>query len=182
VEEELMRPADLSRALRQGKGTFLQRRRAVVGLSLVTIGSMALVSLYQMGLIKHLPELALPYLDADKVDASDEAYEKLATPDGLLGLANFGVTAVLAGMGPPERAETQPWIPLALAAKVAVDTVQSGRLTVDQWVRHRAFCSWCLLASAATFAQVPLVIPETCAALRQLWQGGGVFNRLCRDK
>ncbi|MFP4440788.1 MAG: vitamin K epoxide reductase family protein [Chloroflexaceae bacterium] len=166
-----MRPAELSRALRQGRGTFLRRRRAVVGLSLVTIGSMAMVSLYQMGMIKHLPEPALPYLNADKVDASDEAYEKPATPDGLLGLANFGVTAVLAGMGPPERAETQPWIPLALAAKVAVDTVQSGRLTVDQWVRHRAFCSWCLLASAATFAQVPLVIPETRAALRHLWQG-----------
>ncbi len=50
----------MSRALWQGRGTFPQWQRAVVGLSLVTIESMALISLYQMGISNHLPELSLP--------------------------------------------------------------------------------------------------------------------------
>lgn len=161
-----MQPEELSRQLRQGTGRYPAYRPVVVILSIANIGSMALISLYQMGIIKHLPEPPLPYLQADQIDASAEAYEKLATPDAVLGMASYAATAVLAAMGGQDRARTRPWIPLALAAKVLFDAAQAGVLTVDQWVRHRAFCFWCLLAATATFAQVPLVLPEARAALR----------------
>jgi hypothetical protein len=46
----------------------------VVGLSLAALGSMGFIFLYQLGLIKHLPEPPLPGFNADKVDASSEAY------------------------------------------------------------------------------------------------------------
>ncbi len=163
-----MKPEDLSRQLREGDGSFLARRRGVVGLSLVSVGSMALISLYQIGIIKHLPEPPLPYFDADKVDAAAEAYAKLSTPDAVIGLGSYAATLGLATMGGQDRATERPWIPLALAAKVAFDAVQAGKLSVDQWTEHRAFCFWCLLAAGSTFATVPLVVPEVRAALRQL--------------
>lgn len=166
-----MKPEELSEQLRHGDGDDLRRRRAVVGLSLVAVGSMGLISLYQMGIIKHLPEPPLPRLDADKVDASPEAYSRLATPDGFLGLGSYAMTMGLAAMGGQDRARTQPWIPLALAAKVAFDTSQAVRLTVDQTTKQPAFCFWCLLSALATFATVPLVIPEARAAIRQLTEG-----------
>jgi len=50
----------------------------------------------------------------------------------------------------------------------AFDAVQAGKLSVNQWTEHRAFCFWCLLAAGSTFAAVPLVVPEARAALRQL--------------
>ncbi len=71
-------------------------------------------------------------------------------------------------MGGTDRANTRPWLPLLLAAKVAAAAAVAGKLTVDQWTKHRAFCLWCLLAAGATFAQVPLVVPEARAAIRQL--------------
>ena len=43
---------------------------------LAAAGSMGLIALYQMGIIRHLPEPPFPMLDADKVDASSEAYER----------------------------------------------------------------------------------------------------------
>ncbi len=49
---------------------------------------------------------------------------------------------------------------------MALDALGAGKLTVDQWTKHRAFCLWCLLAAGATFASVPLVLPEARAALR----------------
>jgi hypothetical protein len=97
--------------------------------------------------------------------AAPEAYQYLSTPDALLGLVSYGVTAWLASMGGENRARTQPWLPLMLAGKVAIDAANSGRSTIDQWTKHRAFCSWCLLASCASFATVPFVIPEARAAL-----------------
>ncbi len=163
-----MRPGELSAQLRRGSGPFLARRRGVVGLSLAAIGSMGLIALYQMGIIRHLPEPPLPGLDADKVDAAADAYTYLAMPDGVLGLGSYAATMGLAAMGGADRATSRPWLPLLLAAKVAADTAVAGKLTLDQWTKHRAFCFWCLLASAATFATVPLVIPEARAALRQL--------------
>jgi len=129
---------------------------------------MAPIALYQMGVIRHLPEPPLPRLNADAVDASAEAYGILQTPDAVLGLGSYALTAVLTAAGGEDRARTRPWIPLALAAKVVLDAASGGKLTVDQWTRHRAFCSWCLLAAGASFATVPLVIPEARAAMTSL--------------
>jgi uncharacterized membrane protein len=157
--------SELSRELRRGTGDRLARRRGIAALSLVAVGSMGMISLYQLGLIKHLPEPPLPRLNADKVDASAEAYKKLSMPDAVLGLNSYAVTLALTAMGGEDRVRTAPWIPLVLAAKVAVDAVQAGKLTWDQWAEHRAFCSWCLLAAGATFATVPLAVPEA----RQAW-------------
>jgi uncharacterized membrane protein len=164
-------PEQLSEQLRHDTGNFLEHRRGIVGLALGAAGSMGLIALYQMGIVKHLPEPPLPGLDADKVDASGEAYEKLDTPDALLGLGSCAATAILAAMGEKDRATTRPWIPLALGAKVGLDAAQAAKLTVDQWTRHRAFCSWCLLAAGATFAAAALAVPETRAAARQVLQG-----------
>jgi uncharacterized membrane protein len=166
-----MKPEELSEQWRHGNSDGLRRRRGIVGLSLVAIGSMGLISLYQMGIITHLPEPPLPHLDADTVDASPEAYSRFATPDGALGIGSYALTMGLAAMAGQDRARTQPWIPLALAAKVAFDTSQAVRLTIDQATKQKAFCFWCLLSAASTFATVPLVVPETRAALRQLMGG-----------
>ncbi len=163
-----MKPEKLSRELRKGSGPFLARRRGIVGLSLVSVNAMGLIALYQMGIIEHLPEPPLTGLDADKVDASTEAYAYFSTPDAVIGLGSYALTMGLAAMGGQDRETNQPWIPLALAAKVLVDAAQAGKLTVDQWTKHRAFCFWCLLAAGATFATVPLAIPEARAALREV--------------
>lgn len=163
-----MTPEALGRELRLGTGRFLQLRRKSLGLSLVAMGAMAPIALYQMGIIRHLPEPPLSRLNADKVDAAPEAYAILSTPDAVLGLVNFAVTAWLAAAGGAARGHAQPWIPLALAGKVAVDAANGVRLSVDQWTKHRAFCSWCLLAAGASLATIPVVIPEARAAIRQL--------------
>ncbi len=162
-----MTPEALSHELRLGAGEFLGRRRRVVVLALIAAGAMMPISLYQTGVIPHLPEPPLPGLDADAVDAAGEAYALLATPDAVLGLGSYAVTLGLAAMGGERRAETRRWIPLALAAKVVLDAVMAAKLTWDQWTRHRAFCSWCLLAAGASFAAVPQVVPEARAALRR---------------
>jgi tellurite resistance protein TehA-like permease len=74
----------------------------------------------------------------------------------------------LAAMGAKDRAATQPWIPLALLAKTTADAAQAAKLTIDQWTKHKAFCFWCLLAAAATFAALPLAVPEAVEAVNHL--------------
>ncbi len=165
-------PAELSRQLRCQSDGFLAQRRGVVTLSLVAIASMGLISLYQMGVLKHLPEPPLPRLDADRVDASPEAYRRLSAPDATLAVGSYAATLALAAMGGENRARQQPWLPLALAAKVGFDLAQSLRMIRVQWTKYRAFCFWCLVSAGATFATAPLAFGEARSALRRLTRSG----------
>ena len=166
-----MEPKELSLQLRRGTGGFSRRRRQVAGASLGAMVPMGVVALYQMGIIEHVPEPPLPDLDGDEVDAAPEAYAMLSTPDAVLGLASYALTLGLAAMGGEARSAQRPWIPLALAAKVAFDVFGAVKLNAEGWREHRAFCLWCLLSAAATFATAPLVVPEARAALIALLRG-----------
>jgi uncharacterized membrane protein len=154
--------------LRTRDGADLRHRRAVVGLSLAAAAIMGLVSLYQIGVLRHLPDPPLPGFDADRVNGSDEAYP-LGIPDALLGLGSFAVTATLAAAGGPDRARHTPWLPLALATKATADAAVAAKLTCDQAFKLRAFSIWSLLATAATFGILPLVMPEARRAVQNLW-------------
>ncbi len=100
-------------------------------------------------MVRHLPELPLPGFDANRVDASAQAYQLLGSPDATLGVVSYSVTAALAALG-GER----PPIALSavLAGKAAVDLGWAAKLTLDQATKHRAACSWCLLATSLTVA------------------------------
>ena len=160
-------PEKLSHQIRHADDELTAGRRRVVALSLTSAACMGVIALYQVGAMSHVPEPKLPLLDADKVDASKEAYAKLSVGDAFIGFLSYGITMFLAAVGGPGRHVTSPWLPRLLAAKAGIDAAQAVKLTVDQWTKHRAFCSWCLIAAGATFAVVPAVIPELRASLRR---------------
>lgn len=158
-------PAKLSMDIRQADDRLTRQRRRVVWLSLTSAVSMGVIALYQIGATTHIPEPPLPMLNADKVDASAEAYAKLSVGDAFIGFVSYGVTMLLAAAGGPRRHVSNAWLPQTLALKAGFDAAQAAKLTVDQWTKHRAFCSWCLLAASATFAVIPAVIPELHASM-----------------
>jgi uncharacterized membrane protein len=155
----------VSDALRLESSPFVRGRRCVAGLALAASGAYAVVALYQFGLVRRVPEPRLPGLDADRVDASGEAYRVLNTPDAALGLVSSALTLLLAGMGDGDRARNHRWIPLLLAGKAVVDAGASLVLFAEQVSRHRRVCSWCTLAAIANLAMVPTSLPEAKAAL-----------------
>ena len=156
----------VSDALRREDGLFLDRRRRMAALQTGTAGALAVVGLYQFGLLRSVPEPPLPGLAADRVDASGEAYELLHTPDSALGIVSAGISLVLAGMGGPERHREHPVIPLALLAKSVLDAASGLFLTAEQLTKHRRLCSWCTVSAALLVATVPTALPEARAAWR----------------
>lgn len=156
----------VSDALRRQAGEFLDRRRRTALLQTAAAGSLSVVALYQFGLLRSVPEPPLPGIDADRVDASGEAYAVLNTPDAALGIASAGLSLVLAGMGGAERHREQPWIPLALLAKSLLDAAGGVYLFAEQISKHKKLCSWCTLSAGLLVATVPGVLPEARAAWR----------------
>ena len=159
---------ELSRDLRDGTGDFLGHRRVAASLTLVGMVSLAAISLYQMGIFKRLPEPPIPVLDASKVNGSAEAYGIFNTPDAVLGLGSYAATLGLIAMGGPDRARSQPWIPLTLAAKASLDSFKAGSLTRKSWFKFRAFSLYSLVTALCTFLVLPVVLPEAKAAWQKM--------------
>ncbi len=166
-----MKPSELSRELRQGTSPDLAKRRLIVGLSLVGTLMAQIVSLYQVGLIKHLPDPPLGIFDSDKVDASDYAYKRFATPDGFLMLISYSTTAWLAGAGGEERAKTNPAWSLLMGAKIALDLVSAAELAREEWNDNKKLCAYCQTATLASVASLALAIPEIVRAWESWRQG-----------
>ncbi|NYE48120.1 putative membrane protein [Spinactinospora alkalitolerans] len=158
----------LSDELRLGASRSVVRRRRIAGLTLVSALAYGVVGAYQFGLAPAVPEPPLPLFDADRVDASGEAYAVLDTPDAALGLTSAGITLVLAGMSGERRRAERPWLTLLFTGKVAADAAGAAYLFAEQATRHRRLCSWCTLAAVANIAALPIALAEARAALGAL--------------
>ena len=163
-----MNPTRLSHELRKGRTPDLKRRRWIVGLSLLGAAMGQVVSLYQMGIVPRLPDPPRGPFDATKVDASDYAYSRFRSPDGLAMVTTYAVTAWLAGAGGEERARRLPFLPLAMGLKTAYDTLNALELAREEWRDNKALCQYCQVATLASAASVALAAPEALRAAREL--------------
>jgi uncharacterized membrane protein len=164
-----MEPKQLSQELRQGKNPDMTRRRAIIGLSMLG-GSMGqLVTLYQTGIVSHLPDPPGQQLfDADRVDASNYAYSRFNSPDGPIMVVNYALTGWLAAAGGLDRARRNPLIPIAMGIKLVLDSVVAAELAREEWSENKAFCEYCQVATVCSVASLALAVPEVLTAVRTL--------------
>lgn len=143
----------LRTALRQGKTADLRRRRAIIAVSLAGMTSMTLVSLFQTGMLKHLPEVPLRGFDSDKVNGAGAAY-RLGVPDG-----------TLAAMGGADRAREQPLVPVLAALKGTLDAAIAARYVYEMPAKRGAWSSYSIIAALVDWTVFGLTLPEARRAL-----------------
>lgn len=146
--------------MRLAADPLTRARRRVAGCNLGAIAARLPVAAYQTGIVRHLPEPPVGRLDADRVDASGEAYTALHTADAALGMASYAATLALAAMGDAQRARRRPWLVLVFAGKVLADAAAGLVLTAEQATRHRRFCGYCLAATALSVCAVAPALRE----------------------
>ena len=164
-----MDPKQLSEELRQGQNPHMTRRRWIIGLSMLG-GSMGqAVTLYQTGIVNHLPDPPGQKLfDADRVDASNYAYDKFNSPDGPIMVANYALTAWVAAAGGLDRARRNPLLPIAMGIKLVLDGVTNVELAREEWSENKAFCEYCQVATVCSIASIVLAVPEVLTAVGTL--------------
>ena len=134
------------------------RRRVVLAvLALAGLAVATYLVLYQFRLYHHLWD---PF-DAEKVvDAT------FPVPDAFAGVLAYGAELLLLALGGADRWRSLPWACLALGAVLATGVVVSVALIVLQPTVIGAWCGFCLLSAALSFALFFLGIGEAMAA----WQ------------
>ena len=161
------KPQQLRKELQEGRSGDLRRRRAIIGCSLFGMASMAVVSLSQTGIVKHLPDPPLDSFDSDKVNSSDTAYS-LGAPDGTLSLATLAVNIPLAAFGGENRVEQMPIVPVVAAAKAGVEAVAAGWYFYQMPTKEKKWCAYCIAGAIANAAVFALTLPEAAKAVANL--------------
>jgi len=160
-------PQVLRRELQEKETKGLRRRRAIIGLSLLGMGAMTAVSLFQTGIIKHLPDPPIDSFDSDKVNSSDTAYA-LGVPDGTLSLASLAANIPIAAFGGTDRAEKQPLVPIFAAGKSLVEAIVAGWYFYQMPTKEKAWCGYCIMGAFANVGIAVLTLPEAIEALENL--------------
>jgi uncharacterized membrane protein len=155
-------PRDLRRSLQEDDSPTMGYRRVIVGVSLIGIASMAIVSLLQTGIVRHLPDppTRRPHFHSDKVNSSEEAYS-YGMPDGPLAIAMHAVNLVLAAAGPPNRSRQRPWLPLLAGIASAAQAAVAAKYLFYQMPKvDKAWCPYCIVDALTHFATFALTLPE----------------------
>jgi len=113
------------------------------------LATLAPVALVQLHIIKDLPDPPGRWFDSKGVVRSKGSY-RLGIPDGLLGLASYGVTMALLLSATPER----PLMRRLLHGKLALDASMALRNVRKQVTEHKRICAWCLGTAVATAGMV----------------------------
>ncbi len=155
----------LRRELQKSDGENIRRRRKIIGLSLVGIAAMTAVTLFQTGIIEHLPDPPVNGFDSDKVNSSDTAYA-LGVPDGTLSLASLAANIPVAAFGGENRASEMPLVLIAAAAKSAVEAVVAGWYFYQMPAKEKAWCGYCIAGAVVNVGIAALTLPEA----KQAWK------------
>jgi uncharacterized membrane protein len=109
------------------------------------MATLAPVALVQLHILKDLPDPPGRFFNSKRVVTSKGAYH-LGIPDGVLGVASYGITLGLLLAATPER----PMVRRLLRGKLAWDATLALRNVRKQITEHRRICSWCVGAAVAT--------------------------------
>ena len=166
-------PARLRRDLHDDGSPELNLRRGVVTSSLLGMASMAIVSLYQTGILRRLPDPPLESFDSDKVNASDTAYG-YGAPDGTITLAAHAVNLALAAAGTADRAREQPWLPILASGLAGAQAAVAAKYLFYQMPKvERAWCGYCITDALTHLATFALTVPEAAKAVAHLRRSRG---------
>jgi uncharacterized membrane protein len=124
-------------------------RGMAVACCCTALATLAPVALVQLHILRDLPDPPGRWFNSKGVVTSKGAY-RLGIPDGLLGLASYGVTLALLLSATPER----PLMRRLLRGKLALDATMALRNVRRQVTEHKNICSWCVGTALATAGMV----------------------------
>ena len=128
----------------------------------------SIISLYQAGAIKSLPDIPLPFFDTNKVNASEDAYQ-FGAPDGPISAVAYAATMVLASAGGDEQTGRKPVLDVALGATVAGNAVGAIFYLYKMIFVQKKICLYCVTGAAINIASAVIIAPTALKGIRKLF-------------
>lgn len=153
-----MKPSAISKALTKGTSEDLKRRRKIIALSALGLADFTIISLYQTGVIKKLPDLPFEVFDSNKVNASPDAY-KMGVPDGPLSAMVYATAITLAAAGGDEQTGRKPVFDLLLGGTVFANAAGAAYYLFNMIFKQKKACVYCIGGAIINFASAVIIAP-----------------------
>lgn len=159
----------IKQALRKETSSVLDRKRKIVLLSAIGLVDFSLISLYQTGVIRKLPDVPGKIFDSNQVNASSKAYA-LGMPDGPLSAVAFAAIMALATVGGSEKSGRHPVFDVLMGATILGNAAGAAEYLIDMIVNQKKACLYCLLGAGLSFASLKLATPDVIRSAKKWWK------------
>ncbi len=134
-----MNTTAIRKELLTGETNDLNHRRKVIALSALGLVDFSIISLYQTGIIKRLPDIPHKLFDSNKVNAAPDAY-MMGAPDGPISAVVYAATMVLASAGGSENSGRKPVCDVLLGAAVAGNAAGAAFYLYNMIFKQKKIC------------------------------------------
>lgn len=141
--------------IRQDSSEATEYRRDIAALAAFGLLDFSLISLFQMGKIKQLPDLPGKVFDTHKVNTAKDAV-LLGLPDGVISLGGYAATMFLA-MAAMRYKKQSRLLDVALGGVVIGQAAGAAQYMVNMTTVQKKACIYCIAGAVINFAAlVPL--------------------------
>jgi uncharacterized membrane protein len=143
------------RIIRKRSGGAAEHRRNIALLSAIGLIDFVPISLYQLGIIRHLPDLPGELFDSDYVNASDEA-QVAGLPDGPVSLMMYAANLVLVA-GALKKKKKRNVFDYLIAGNSLGQAAGGAYYLYNMATEQKKICPYCVTGALINFATlVPL--------------------------
>ncbi|GHA78545.1 vitamin K epoxide reductase family protein [Pontibacter akesuensis] len=136
--------------LRDDSSETTQYRRQIAGLAALGLLDFSLISLFQLGYIRKLPDIPGKYFDTEKVNSSEDAVI-LGIPDGVISLGAYTATMALATASSRFTKQSRV-LDVALGGVLLAQAAGAAQYLVNMTFVQKRACIYCLAGAAINFA------------------------------
>lgn len=132
----------------------LNRRRKLIMLALVGLANTGLITLYQTGIIKQLPDLPLKSFDAAKLTSSEKAFE-FGMPDAPGASLFYSLIMVLATYGGARKIKRIFLFDQLLLGTTVVNAAMGAQYLYNMLTKQKKLCVYCIALTLINFSLLP---------------------------
>ena len=141
--------------IRNRSNSTAENRRNIALLSAIGAVDFSIISLYQLGVIRHLPDFPGKLFDSDYVNASKEA-QIAGIPDGPVSLLMYAANIVLAGAA-LKRSKKRNIFDYLLAGVSVGQAAGGAYYLYNMATVQKKICPYCVAGALINFSSlVPL--------------------------
>lgn len=138
------------RKIRKRSGKAAESRRNIGLLNAIGLINFVPVSLYQLGIIRHLPDLPGKLFDSDYVNASKDA-QVAGVPDGTVGLLIYATNLVLVGVALKKKKKGNVF-DYMLAGNALAQAGGGAYYLYNMAARQKKICLYCMAGAFINLA------------------------------
>lgn len=139
-------------AMRGDESAGVESRRQIAALASAGLVDFSFISLYQMGYIRHMPDVPGKVFDSDKVNASQDAV-LLGIPDAPISLFMYAATVLLATAA-SRKSKYSKYFDLLMGGIVLGQAAGGAHYLYKMAAIQKKVCLYCVTGAMLNFIAV----------------------------